>query len=325
MKLTFLGTSAGKPTKERNVSALGLELDQDNKWYLFDCGEGTQRQIMHSRLSLAKLSTIFITHLHGDHYYGLPGLLSTKKLDGTLNPLTIYGPSGMREFLECAIDISEKHLGYSLKIIEYSYGDDFVFDKFSLKVLPLVHSKESAAFYIKENDINNKLDEEKLRKIGLEPSPLYGELKMGSSVTFEGKKLDPKQFMFEATAGRTVIIAGDNSTPGILDNYLENLDLLVHECTFTQEVYDNLEKKFLHTTAKDLGIAAQKKHVKNLIANHINPRYTNSSPLTIEMVYDEIKSNYEGNLFIANDFDVYYLYRNGLSLMPNTGRYVTSK
>ncbi|MCK4875930.1 MAG: MBL fold metallo-hydrolase, partial [Sulfurimonas sp.] len=92
MKLTFLGTSAGKPTKERNVSALALEFDQDNKWYLFDCGEGTQRQIMHSKLHIGKLDTIFITHMHGDHYYGLLGLLSTKKLDVALNPLTIYGP-----------------------------------------------------------------------------------------------------------------------------------------------------------------------------------------------------------------------------------------
>jgi len=99
MKLTFLGTSAGRPTKERNVSALGLEFDQDNKWYLFDCGEGTQRQIMKSRLSIGKLDTIFITHLHGDHYYGLPGLLSTKKLETSLKALTIYGPKGIKDFL----------------------------------------------------------------------------------------------------------------------------------------------------------------------------------------------------------------------------------
>lgn len=314
MKLTFLGTSAGKPTTERNVSALGLEFDQNNKWVLFDCGEGTQRQILHTKLSLAKLDTIFITHLHGDHCYGLPGLLSTKKLEVALNPLAIYGPSGIKKFLECAIDTSKVHLGYSLEIIEYSYGDKFVFDKFSLKVLPLVHSKESAAFYIKENDISNRLDEEKLRTIGLEPSPLYGELKKGNSITFEGKKLEPKQFMLENSVGRRCIIAGDNSRPDILDDYLDDLDLLVHECTFTQKVYDNLEKKFLHTTARDLGIVAQKKHVKNLIANHINPRYSNKGTLNIGMVYDEIKSNYKGKLFIANDFDIYYLGRDGLSI-----------
>lgn len=97
MKLTFLSTSAGKPTKERKVSALALEFDQDNKWYLFNCGEGTQRQMMQSRLHIGKLDTIFITHLHGDHYFGLPGLLSTKKLDEALSPLTIYAPIGIKK------------------------------------------------------------------------------------------------------------------------------------------------------------------------------------------------------------------------------------
>ncbi len=309
MKLTFLGTSAGKPTKERNVSALALEFDQDNKWYLFDCGEGTQRQIMQSRLSTGKLDTIFITHMHGDHYYGLPGLLSTKKLDVALNPLTVYGPQGIKKFLECALDVSEKHLKYTLNIIEYKPQEEFVFDKFSLKVLPLIHSKESAAFYIKENDINNKLDEKKLRQIGLKPSPLYGELKRGKSITFNGKELDPKKFILETIKGRILIIAGDNSEPDILGKYLQNLDLLVHECTFTQEVYDNLSEKFLHTTAKDLGKTAQNRSVKNLIANHINPRYNKNSPLGIEMIYEEIKNNYNGEFFIANDFDVYYLNR----------------
>jgi len=317
MKLTFLGTSAGKPTKERNVSALGLEFDQDNKWYLFDCGEGTQRQITQSKLSIGKLETIFITHLHGDHYYGLPGLLSTKKLDAALKPLTIYAPKGIRKFLECAVDISEENLEYQLNIIEYKAKEELIFDKFSLKILPLIHSKESVAFYIKENDINNKLNEAKLRKIGLEPSPLYGELQNGNSINFEGKRLDPKEFMLETIPGRSLIIAGDNSKPDILDIYLQNLDLLVHECTFTQEVYDNLIKKVLHTTAKELGIATQKKSVKNLIVNHISPRYNTKHLLNIKMIYDEIKNNYKGNLFIANDFDVYYLNRNkSVSIEP---------
>jgi len=309
LKLTFLGTSAGKPTKERNVSALALEFDQDNKWYLFDCGEATQHQIIRSRLSIGKLDTIFITHLHGDHYYGLPGLLASKKLDKAFRPLNIYGPKGIKKFLKCVMDVSQEHLGYILKIIEFEAEETFVFDKFSLKILPLVHSIESFAFYIKENDISNKLNEKKLRAIGLEPSPLYGELKKGRSITFQGKKLEPKEFMLDPIPGRLLIIAGDNSRPDILGRYMEDLDLLVHECTYTQETYDNLPVKVLHTTAKDLGIAVQAKRVKNLIANHINPRYNKNSTMGVEMIYNEIKRDYEGRLFIANDFDVYRLGR----------------
>ena len=310
MTLTFLGTSAGKPTRERNVSALGLTLEQQSGWYLFDCGEGTQRQIMISGLSLGKLHTVFITHLHGDHYYGLPGLLATKKLDGITTPLTIYGPQGIRAFLECAMDLSETHLGYRLEIIEYRTGESFLFERFTLEVLPLVHSKESVAFYIKEHDITDRLDEAKLRALGLEPSPLYGELKRGENVRFEGKELEPSEYMREPLIGRRLIVAGDNSRPDILGEYLEGLDLLVHECTYTQEVYEGLAIKVLHTTAKELGEALRSRGVKNLIANHIDPRYNEESPLNVKMIYDEIKEHYEGRLFIAEDFDVYTLGRN---------------
>ncbi|WP_345976348.1 MBL fold metallo-hydrolase [Sulfurimonas sp. HSL3-7] len=309
MTLTFLGTSAGKPTSERNVSALGLTLEQESMWYLFDCGEGTQRQIMKSQLSFGRLGTVFITHLHGDHYFGLPGLLATKKLDGITAPLTIYGPQGIRAFLECAMDLSETHLGYRLEIIEYRAGESFLFDRFTLKVLPLVHSKESVAFYIKEHDITDRLNEAKLRALGLEPSPLYGELKRGENVRFEGKELEPSEYMLKPVIGRSLIIAGDNSTPAVLDDYLEDLDLLVHECTYTQAVYDKLVRKVLHTTAMELGEALQSRGVKNLIANHIDPRYNKESPLDVKMIYDEIKHCYEGKLFIAEDFDVYHLDR----------------
>ncbi len=307
MKLTFLGTSAGKPTKERNVSALALEMDQDNRWYLFDCGEATQHQLLHTHLSIGKLDTIFITHLHGDHYYGLPGLLSSKKMDAALKPLVLYGPKGIKKYLECVMDVSESYLGYALNIIEFKADETFIFDKFTLKVLPLVHSVESFAFYIKEHAKSNRLDEQKLRSRGLEPSPLYGELKSGKSIMFGGQWLDPKEFMLEPIAGRSVIIAGDNSRPAVLGSHLENLDLLVHECTYTQEVFDNLAKKVLHTTASDLGVAAGAKEVKNLIATHISPRYRKEGPLSEENICQEIKSNYQGNCYVAKDFDIYYL------------------
>ena len=313
MKLTFLGTSAGKPTRERNLSAIALEFDQDNKWYLFDCGEATQFQLMKSKLSIGKLDSIFITHLHGDHFYGLPGLLASKKMDEALKPLTLYGPKGIRKFIDCMLDVSQREIGYPLTIIEYEDNQEFVFDKFTVKVLPLVHSIESVAFYIQENDISNKLDEAKLREIGLEPSPLYGELKKGKTVTFEGKTLNPKEFMLEPIKGKRIIISGDNAKPDIMGEYLRDLDLLVHECTYTQEVYDNLKVEILHTTSKDLGVAASKFGVKNLITTHISPRYHKDGKFTIRMIEDEIKESYDGNLFIANDLDVFTLNANKIS------------
>jgi ribonuclease Z len=311
MKLTFLGTSAGKPTKERGLSALALEFDQDNKWYLFDCGEATQFQLLHSRLSIGKLDTIFITHLHGDHFYGLAGLLSSKKMDEALKPLTLYGPKGIKRFLDCTFETSKSDLGYELKVIEYKIHDEFIFDKFKVKVLPLIHSMDSVAFYIKENDITNRLDEEKLRSIGLEPSPIYGKLKQGKSIMHNGQMIEPKEYMLDVIEGRKIIIAGDNKKPDILGEYLENLDLLVHECTYTQEVYDSLKKRFLHTTAKDLGVACSKFRVKNLIATHISPRYHDDGRYPVRLIEDEIKESFHRKAFVANDFDEFYLQRDG--------------
>lgn len=313
MKLTFLGTSAGKPTKERHLSAIGLEFEQDNKWYLFDCGEATQFQLMKSKLSIGKLDTIFITHLHGDHFYGLPGLLSSKKMDEALKPLTLYGPKGIKKFIECTFGVSESKLGYELTIIEYENNQEFLFDKFTLKVIPVVHSIESVAFYITEHDKSNKLDEAKLRAIGLEPSPIYGELKRGKTVVHEGEVLSPEAFMLDPLKGKRIIISGDNAQPDILGEYLRDLDLLVHECTYTQAVYDNLKVKILHTTAKDLGIAAAKFGVKNLIATHISPRYHKDGKFTVEMIEDEIKEAYKQRLFVANDLDMFTLDANKIS------------
>jgi ribonuclease Z len=304
-RITFLGTGAGRPTKERNVSAVGLSLEQESGWYLFDCGEGTQRQIMQSGLSGGKLKTIFITHLHGDHYYGLPGLLDSRKMDRITKALTIYGPKGIEAYLNCVMDTSTEKLGYPLHIIEYESYREIAFPHFSLSVLPLHHSIESYAFSIKEHTVSNRLDERKLRAAGLPPSALYGELKQGRTVTFEGRDYDPNDYLLDPIEGRSLIIAGDNSEPEILGKYLDDLDLLIHECTYTQEVFDHLPVKILHTTAKALGKTAEAHHIKNLIATHISPRYRNSGKYTIRMIEDEIRKYFSGECQIAEDFMIY--------------------
>jgi len=158
-------------------------------------------------------------------------------------------------------------------LLNTHHKKEYHFDKFSLKVLPLVYSVESYAFYIKEYDTPNRLGAEKLKALQLEPSPLYGELKRGKSIVVNREKIHPELFILEPKIGRRVIIAGDNDTPQILGSYLDGIDLLLHECTYLQKTYDTLSVKVLYTTARDLGICAEKQRIRNLIATHIDPRY----------------------------------------------------
>jgi len=312
MTFTFLGTSAGKPTRERNVSALALEFAQQRGWYLFDCGEATQHQLQKSPLKIGRLETIFITHLHGDHIFGLPGLLASKKMDEALNDITIYGPPGIRQFVECTIALSQMHLGFEVRIIEYEPYDIFDFERCRITILPLIHSIPSHAFYIREHDISNRLDEAKLRAIGMEPSPLYGELKKGRSVVHLGRRIAPEAYMLSPIPGRRVIVAGDNQKPEILGDYLDNLDLLIHEATYTESVYENLAQKVLHTTARDLAVACSHHSVRNLIVTHISARYNSNGKLGLAPLYEEIGAHYHGRFYIANDFDRFHLERKGI-------------
>jgi ribonuclease Z len=305
MKFLFFGTSAGRPTKNRNVSALAMEFENDNKWYLFDCGEGTQIQILKSSLSISKLDTIFITHLHGDHVYGLFGLITSRMLDKITKPLTIYGPKGIKDLISAVVDTSFEHLGYELIINEIYAGAEIIFDKFKVTVLPLLHSVETFAYFIKENDISNKINQEKLIKDGLKPCALYGEIKKGKDVEYNGKIYLAKDYLLEPITGQKVIVGGDNANPEILCPYLENLDLLIHEATYIHEIFENMETKYMHTTAKNLAEVAQKYNIKNLIATHISPRFTTNKP-----ILNEIKQYYKGNAFVANDFDEFELKQN---------------
>jgi ribonuclease Z len=296
MKFTFLGTSAGKPTKNRNVSAIAMEIENESGWYLFDCGEATQHQILKTNLSLYKLKSVFITHLHGDHCYGLFGLITSRMLEGCNSSLKIYAPKGLKEMVSAVVDISEEHLGYKLEFIEIYGGFEEEFENFNVKVLPLIHSIESYAFYIKEKD-KVILNAKKLQKEGLKPSPLYREIKEGKDVNVNGKVFKSMDYI-KKRAGKRVIIAGDNAEPDYLGKYLNGLDLLIHEATYTQEVFDNLDVKYLHTTAKSLGLCAKKYNIKKLIATHISPRFNG------EEILEEIKQYFD-NAFVANDFDVF--------------------
>ena len=299
IEITFLGTSAGVPTPTRNVSALALKTDRSKAWMLFDCGEGTQHQLMKTHLSVFQLERIFITHLHGDHVYGLFGLLASRGMSRAENRLEIYGPAGLKKMVECVIKLSQLNLPFELVIHEIDAGSRLRFEGFAVDVVALSHSITSYGYVLTFDDRPGHLDVKKAKRLGIPQGPLYARLKRGETVRLEdGRRIDGHELVGPAIKGKKIAIGGDNDDPLLFAPYAP-FDLMIHEATYTQADFDKLERKFKHTTAKNLGIAAQKMGVKTLIFTHISPRYDDEEG--VEKLMAEIQAHYDGNVIAAND------------------------
>ncbi|WP_456428095.1 ribonuclease Z [Nitratifractor sp.] len=300
MQLTFLGTSAGVPTRRRNVSALALRPREFGEWLLFDCGEATQHQIMKSPLSLFRLRRIFLTHLHGDHLYGLFGLLASRGMLQAQTPMEIYGPPGTRLLLTTVMEASQLHLPYLLEIIEVRGDERFDFGSYRIETVPLSHSVPCYGYVYIEAPLPGRFNPETARRLGLPEGPLYGRLQRGERLTLpDGRLVTPGDVLGPPRPGRRIIIGGDNDRPELFKDY-GAVDLMIHEATYTQRDFDRLPRKFRHSTARQLGITAQQMGVKRLIATHISPRY--DSPEREAELLDEIRDHYDGDASIAYDF-----------------------
>lgn len=314
MRIVFLGTSAGKPTKHRNVSALAINFENQKNWMLFDCGEATQHQILKiPGLTLSKISHIFITHLHGDHIYGIFGLLASRSMIEDCSKLTIYGPKNIKALIEAVLKYTQLNLSFELEIVEVEPDTTYEFDKFKIYTTLLSHSITTFSYTIIENDKPGRLDVEKLKKEGIPEGKIYADIKKFDKVIYKNRVLYSKDYLKEPKKGRVVIIGGDNDNPYIFEDVLKKtgyIDLLIHEATYTQDVYENLGVKIKHSTAKNVAIAASKLKIKNLILTHFSTRYTeshNKEKLNIEMILKEAKKYYKKRVFLANDFDEFEL------------------
>lgn len=311
MQITFLGTSSGVPTRTRNVSGLALKRQDSKSWILVDCGEGTQHQLLHTKLSLKNLKTICITHVHGDHCYGLPGLLATTAMTGRTEALTIIAPKGIEEFVRSTFDLTDTHLNYSIDFVSVESLDSFNDDqKFNIEAIELSHRVRSFAYSFTEQIRSRKLDANKLESLGIERGPLWGQLQSGQSIILEsGKEIQAEDCYLPVEKARKIIIGGDNDTPELLEQAAKDADLLVHESTYTSVVSENVGPGPQHSCAKRVAQFAEQSGVKNLILTHFSARYQPDSDKTdsIDEVENEAKQHFKGNLWLANDLDVFRL------------------
>lgn len=280
MELYFLGTNAGVPSVQRNVTSVALRLlDERRSFWMFDCGEGTQHQILRSPLKLSKLENVFITHLHGDHLFGLPGLISSRAYQGGDTPLHIYGPKGLQQYITTSLELSQSHINYELLIHEHEGGTIFEDESFQVKSELLDHRIDSYGYRVIERDRPGRLDKEKLTNLGIQPGPLYGRLKNGESIVLDnGVSIHPADVLGSHKQGRIVTILGDTRPCEAVRRLAEDADVLVHEATFLDELHQ-MAHAYHHSTAKQAAEAAVAAGVKQLILTHFSSRYKDENEL----------------------------------------------
>lgn len=313
MEFQFLGTSSGTPSKTRNVSGLALR-GPGGGWSLVDCGEGTQHRILNTTLSLHDLRAIFITHLHGDHCYGLPGLLASAGMLNRTAPLALVGPPLLRTFIDGVMATSELGLPYPLDYIAVDgLAGTPVLPDLTVDAIALSHRIPSWAYRFTERTVERKLDAARLRAAGIAPGPVWGALQHGlDAVLDDGRVLHAADWLLAPRKARTVIVGGDNDDPSLLLEAARTAEVLIHEATYTEEVLLKVGPAPMHSSALRVARMAQAARLPNLVLTHFSPRYQDGAgPLSMGALEAEARGVYTGSLFLARDFDRYVLCRDG--------------
>lgn len=314
MDLQFLGTSSGVPTKARNVSATAVIEASGKSWYLVDCGEGTQHQLLHTPLSMRDLRGIFITHVHGDHCYGLPGLLASAGMSGRSEPLELIMPLALHEWLRMSLAVSQTYLPFELHLLAVETLQDWRSAQVAVTTVELSHRVPSYGFVFTEINPQPRLDTERLQADGIPRGPLWGDLAHGRQVEHEGRVLDTLTYLKASRAARRIVVCGDNDSPALLAEVAKGADVLVHEATFTEPVLQRSQSNFGHSTAAAVAQFAEAAGVPNLVLTHFSARYQDNpqrSP-SIDDVRQEALAHYSGQLTLAQDLQRYHLGKDGL-------------
>lgn len=284
MEIVFLGTSASWPTVDRNVAAVAVK--RGSEILLFDCGEGTQRQFQRSGLSYMQVNKILVTHLHADHYLGIPGLVQTMRLNERREPLLLYGPPGFKElmwdfrvFPRGRTEVREQ--GYRMAMEEIKSGAVLRFDGYEVHAREVRHTTYALAYAVVEDMRPGRFHKERALALGVPEGKAFGDLQRGASVTLEnGTVIAPAQVLGPARRGRKVAYTGDCVPCEQTVELAQGADILVHESTYANDFPD--ANKHGHSTAAQAAFIAKAARVKTLYLTHVSPRYTNAKPLVEE-------------------------------------------
>ncbi len=304
MQVTFLGTSSGVPTRARNVSAIALRLPQRAELWLFDCGEGTQHQFLRSDLKSSQISRIFITHVHGDHIFGLMGLLASCGLAGSVDRIDLYGPPGLDEYLRACTRYSQTHFSYPIKVHTVKPGLVFEDEAFTVYCGPLKHRVPAFGYRVVEKDRAGHFDVAKAAALGIPSGPIYGKLKRGDRVTLpDGREINGAELCGSPEIGRKFVYCTDTIYCDEAVELAQDADLLIHEATFAHQDAE-LAYQRLHSTSTMAAQVALTAQVKQLIMTHFSPRYAPGNTLQLKDLLEEARAIFP-QTDMAHDFLAY--------------------
>ncbi|MHC1631721.1 MAG: ribonuclease Z [Methanotrichaceae archaeon] len=277
LTVIFLGTAGSLPTPERNPSA--VLINREGRLLLFDCGEGTQRQMMRAKTGMMKLNYIFVTHFHADHTLGIPGLLETMSFQGRKEPLTIAGPVNTAKQVYLFDQLCYYSRKFQVRALELKPGDVIKMDGYHVKAVRTEHSVPSIGYCLEENHRPGRFNRSKAIDLGVPPGPLFGKLQRGEIVVVEGKTIRPDQVMGPPRPGRKIVYTGDTRPTKQIEEASREADLLIHDGSLADDMAD-WAVKTMHSTVIEAAKLAQRAKVRKLALTHISSRYSvDSRPL----------------------------------------------
>ncbi|MHB8875627.1 MAG: ribonuclease Z [Myxococcaceae bacterium] len=294
LRLTFLGTSAAQPTINRNLSGIAVKADGD--LLLFDCGEGTQRQMIRYGTGFS-VAAAFFTHFHADHYLGIIGFLRTLGMTGREETMTLYGPPPAKRLLMAAVHLGVDHLAFPVEVVELKGGDVLQRGGYEVRAVQVEHRVNALGYVVKEHERPGRFNLERARALGVVEGPDFGKLQKGERVqTPGGEWVEPAQVLGVSRRGRSLVISGDTRPCAALTAAAKEADLLVHEATFSDDEQERaLETR--HCTAREAAKVAREAEVRRLVMTHVSSRHDVDTSKLLEQAREEFK----GPLEVAYD------------------------
>jgi ribonuclease Z len=294
LKIIFLGTSGSIPTPNRGMPSIMLL--RGGERLLFDCGEGTQRQMMRARSGFMDVTSIFLTHFHADHTLGIPGLLQTMSFQGRVEPLSIYGPEFVEEFCGLLNSLGYLNLGFPVVAKRLEPGDKVESRDYAIEAFRTFHSVPSLGYALREKPMPGRFNKAKALELGVPEGPLFSRLHRGETVVVGGREVRSEEVVGLPRPGRAIVYSGDTIPSEAFLPYLRDANVWISECTFADDMAAKAEET-LHSTAGGVARLAAQAGVKLLVLTHVSSRYAQDpEPLLADA------QKHFGNVVIADDF-----------------------